>query len=142
MSFDKNGVYALVGVNTSGECMTKVDDNHYYPTVDSVTLVDIRTLDFIDVSLEEFRKVSYHNLCTRAYHMDITSSLQAKEDVVIDYLNGRVYAYSNERKKMGSSGKISGLTDCGIFLVNGQYIDGLKPDSLVFFGGGFNSKRR
>ena len=136
MSIDKNGVYALVGLNTSGECMTKVDDGYFYPTVDSVTLVDIRNLDFIDVSLEEFRKVSYHNLCIRAYHMDITSSLQAKEDVVIDYLNGRVYAYSNERKKMGSSGKISGLTDCGIFLVNGQYIDGLKPDSLVFFGGG------
>lgn len=136
MSFDKNGVYALVGLNTSCECMTKVDDNHYYPTVDSATLVDIRNLDFIDVSLEEFRKVSYHNLCIRAYHMDITSSLQAKEDVIIDYLNDRVYAYSNERKKMGSSGKISGLTDCGIFLVDGQYIDGLKSDSLLFFGGG------
>lgn len=136
MSFDKNGVYALVGLNTSGECMTMLDDNHYYPTVDSVTLVDIRNLDFIDVSLEEFRKVSYHNLCIRAYHMDITSSLQAKEDVVIDYLNDRVYAYSNERKKMRRSGKISGLTDCGIFLVDGQYIDGLKSDSLLFFGGG------
>jgi hypothetical protein len=136
MSIDKNGVYALVGLNTSGECMTKVDGNHYYPTVDSVTLVDIRNLDFIDVSLEEFRKVSYHNLCIRAYHMDITSSLQAKEDVVIDYLNDMVYAYSNGRKKMGSSGKISGLTDCGIFLVDGQYIDGLKSDSLLFFGGG------
>lgn len=136
MSIDKNCVYALVGLNTSGECMTKVDDNHYYPTVDSVTLVDIRNLDFIDVSLDEFRKVSYHNLCIRAYHMDITSSLQAKEDVVIDYLNDRVYAYSNGRKKMGRSGKISGLTDCGIFLVDGQYIDGLKSDSLLFFGGG------
>lgn len=136
MSIDKNGVYALVGLNTSGECMKKVDDGYFYPTVDSVTLVDIRNLDFIDVSLEEFRKVSYNNLCIRAYHMDVTSSLQAKEDVIIDYLNDRVYAYSNERKKMGCSGKISGLTDCGIFLVDGQYIDGLKSDSLLFFGGG------
>lgn len=33
-------------------------------------------------------------------------------------------------------GKISDLIDCGIYLVNGQYIDGLKSDSLVFFGGG------
>ena len=136
MGFDKNGVYALVGVNTSGECMTKVDDKYYYPTVDSVTLVDIRNLDFIDVSLEEFRKVSYHNLCIRAYRMDITSSLRVKEDVVIDYLNDRVYAYSNERKKMGSSGKISDLIEDGIYLVDGQYIDGLKSNSLLFFGGG------
>lgn len=119
MSFDKSGVYALVGLNTSGEHMTKVDDKYYYPTVDSVTLVDIRNLDFIDVSIEEFRKVSYHNLCIRAYHMDITSSLLAKEDVVIDYLNDRVYAHSNERKKMGSFGKISDLIDYGIYLVNG-----------------------
>lgn len=44
MSFDKNGVYALVGVNTSSECMTKLDDKYYYPTVDSVTLVNIRDL--------------------------------------------------------------------------------------------------
>lgn len=136
MSIDKNGVYALVGLNTSGECMAKVDDNHYYPTVDSVTLVDIINLDFIDVSLEKFRKVSYHNLCIRAYHMRISSSLQAKEDVVIDYLNNRVYIYSNERKKMERSGKISDLIDCGVFLVDGQYIDGLKSDSLLFFGGG------
>ena len=47
--------------------MTKVDDNHYYPTVDSVTLVNIRDLEYIDVSLEEFRKVSYQRLCIRAY---------------------------------------------------------------------------
>ena len=38
MSFDKNSAYALVGVSTSGECMTKVDDKYYYPTVDGVTL--------------------------------------------------------------------------------------------------------
>lgn len=136
MSFDKNGVYALVGLNTSCECMTKVDDNHYYPTVDSVTLVDIRNLDFIDVSLEEFRKVSYHNLCTRVHHMWISSSLGGKESVVIDQVNDRVYAYSNQRKKMERFGKISDLIEDGIYLVNGQYIEGSKTDSLLFFGGG------
>ena len=64
MSFDKNGVYALVGLNTSSGCMTMLDDSHFYPTVDSVTLVNIRNLEYVDVSLEEFRKVSYHRLCT------------------------------------------------------------------------------
>lgn len=136
MSFDKNGVYALVGVNTSSECMTMLDDNHYYPTVDSVTLVNIRDLEYVDVSLEEFKKVSYHRLCTRANHMWISSTLQSKEDVVIDSINDRVYVYSDKRKKMERSGKISDLIDYGIFLVNGQYIDELKSDSLVFFGGG------
>lgn len=136
MSFDKSGVYALVGVNTSSECMTMLDDNHYYPTVDSVTLVNIRDLEYIDVSLEEFRKVSYQRLCIRANRMLISSSLGAKEDVVIDSINGRIYIYSNERKKMELYRKISDLIDYGIYLVNGQYIDGLKSDSLVFFGGG------
>ena len=136
MSFDKNGAYALVGLNTSSECMTMLDDNHYYPTVDSVTLVNIRDLEYIDVSLEEFRKVSYQRFCSRAYHMNIQSSLKAKEDVVIDSINDRVYIYSNKRKKLECSGKISDLIDCGIYLVNGQCIDGLKSDSLVFFGGG------
>ena len=136
MSFDKNGVYALVGVNTSSECMTMLDDNRYYPTVDSVTLVNIRDLEYIDVSLEEFRKVSYQRFCSRAYHMNIQSSLKAKEDVVIDSINDRVYIYSNKRKKLERSGKISDLIDCGIYLVNGQCIDGLKTDSLLFFGGG------
>lgn len=136
MSFDKSGVYALVGVNTSSECMTKLDDNRYYPTVDSVTLVNIRDLEYIDVSLEEFRKVSYQRFCSRAYHMNIQSSLKAKEDVVIDSINDRVYIYSNKRKKLERSGKISDLIDCGIYLVNGQYIDGLKSNSLVFFGVG------
>ena len=100
MSFDKNGVYALVGLNTSGECMTKVDDGYYYPTVDSVTLVDIRNLDFIDVSLEEFRKVSYHRLCTRANRMLISSSLGGDEPVVINSITGKVYAYWDKGKKM------------------------------------------
>lgn len=136
MSFDKEGAYALVGLNTSSECMTKVDDKYYYPTVDGVTLVDIRNLEYIDVSLEEFRKVSYQRFCSRAYHMNIQSSLKAKEDVVIDSINDRVYIYSNKRKKLERSGKISDLIDCGIYLVNGQCIDGLKFDSLVFFGGG------
>lgn len=136
MSFDKNGVYALVGLNTSSECMAMLDDNHYYPTVDSVTLVNIRDLEYIDVSLEEFRKVSYQIFCSRAYHMNIQSSLKAKEDVVIDSINDRVYIYSNKRKKLERSGKISDLIDCGIYLVNGQCIDGLKSDSLLFFGGG------
>lgn len=136
MSFDKDGAYALVGLSTSGECMTKLDDRYYYPTVDSVTLVNIRNLEYIDVSLEEFKKVSYHRLCSRAYHTHISSSLQAKEDVVIDSINNRVYVYSNKRKKMERSGKISDLIDYGIYLVNGQCIDGLKSDSLLFFGGG------
>lgn len=136
MSIDKNCVYALVGVNTSSECMTRLDDNRYYPTVDSVTLVNIRDLEYVDVSLEEFRKVSYQRFCSRAYHMNIQSSLKAKEDVVIDSINDRVYIYSNKRKKLELSGKISDLIDCGIYLVNGQCIDGLKSDSLVFFGGG------
>lgn len=68
MSFDKNGVYALVGVSTSGECMTMIGDKYFYPTVDGVTLVNIRDLEYVDVSLEEFRKVSYHRLCTMANH--------------------------------------------------------------------------
>lgn len=136
MSFDKNGVYALVGLNTSSECMAMLDDGYFYPTVDSVTLVNIRDLEYVDVSLEEFRKVSYQSLCSRAYHMNIQSSLKTKEDVVIDSINDRVYIYSNKRKKLERSGKISDLIDCGIYLVNGQCIDGLKSDSLVFFGGG------
>ena len=136
MSFDKNGVYALVGLNTSSECMAMLDDGYFYPTVDSVTLVNIRDLEYVDVSLEEFRKVSYQSLCSRAYHMNIQSSLKTKEDVVIDSINDRVYIYSNKRKKLERSGKISDLIDCGIYLINGQYIDVLKSDSLVFFGGG------
>lgn len=136
MSFDKSGVYALVGVSTSGECMTMLDDNHYYPTVDSVTLVNIRDLEYIDVSLEEFRKLSHHSLCTRVDHMWISGSLRVTGGVAIDSINDRVYVYSNKRKKMERSGKISDLIDYGIYLVNGQYIDGLKSNSLVFFGGG------
>lgn len=136
MSFGKNGVYALVGLNTSGECMTKVDDGYFYPTVDSVTLVDIRNLDFIDVSLEEFRKVSYQRLCTRANRMLISSSLGGDEPVVINSITGKVYAYWDKGKKMKQFEKISDLIDYGICLVNGQYIDGLKSDPLVFFGGG------
>lgn len=136
MSFDKNGVYALVGVSTSGECMTMLDDNRYYPTVDSVTLVNIRDLEYIDVSLEEFRKLSHHSLCTRVDHMWISGSLRVTGGVAIDSINYRVYVYSNKRKKMERSGKISDLIDYGIYLVNGQYIDGLKSNSLVFFGGG------
>lgn len=140
MSFDKKGVYALVGLNTSSECMTMLDDGYFYPTVDSVTLVNIRNLEYIDVSLDEFRKVSYQSLCVSANHMRISSSLRAKEDVVIDYMNGRVYIYSNERKKMELFGKIrnlSNLIEDGIFLVDGQYLDRLKSNSLLFFGGGY-----
>lgn len=69
MSFDKNGVYALVGLNTSSECMTMLDDGYFYPTVDSVTLVNIRDLEYVDVSLDEFRRLSHHSLCTRVDHM-------------------------------------------------------------------------
>lgn len=136
MSFDKNGVYALVGINTSGECMTMLDGGYFYPTVDSVTLVNIRNLEYIDVSLEEFRKVSYHRLCTRANRMLISSSLGGDEPVVIDPITGKVYAYWDKGKKMRQFEKISDLIDYGVCLVNGQYIDGLKSDSLVFFGGG------
>lgn len=136
MSFDKSGVYALVGVNTSSECMTMLDDGYFYPTVDSVTLVNIRNLEYIDVSLEEFRKLSHHSLCTRVDHMWISGSLRVTGGVAIDSINDRVYVYSNKRKKMERSGKISDLIDYGIYLVNGQYIDGLKSNSLVFFGGG------
>lgn len=135
MSFDKNGVYALVGVNTSSECMTMLDDSHYYPTVDSVTLVNIRDLEYVDVSLEEFKKLYHHNFCTRVHHMWISSTLRGNESVVIDSINDKVYVYSDKRKKMEHYGKISDLIDCGIYLVNGQYISGLKSDSLVFFGG-------
>lgn len=136
MSFDKNGVYALVGLNTSSECMAMLDDGYFYPTVDSVTLVNIRNLEYVDVSLEEFRKVSHHNLCTRVDHMWISGSLRVTGSVAIDSINDSVYVYSDKRKKMEHFGKISDLIDCGIYLVNGQYIDGLKSDSLVFFGGG------
>ena len=136
MSFDKSGVYALVGVNTSSECMTMLDDNRYYPTVDSVTLVNIRDLEYIDVSLEEFRKVSHHNLCTRVDHMWISGSLRVTGSVAINSINDSVYVYSDKGNKMEHFGKISDLIDCGIYLVNGQYIDGLKSNSLVFFGGG------
>lgn len=136
MSFDKNGVYALVGLNTSSECMAMLDDGYFYPTVDSVTLVNIRNLEYIDVSLEEFRKLSHHSLCTRVDHMWISGSLRVTGGVAIDSINDRVYVYSNKRKKMERSGKISDLIDYGIYLVNGQYIDGLKSNSLVFFGGG------
>lgn len=136
MSFDKNGVYALVGVSTSGECMTMLDDNHYYPTVDSVTLVNIRNLEYVDVSLEEFRKLSHHNLCTRVDRMWISGSLRVTGGVVIDSINDRVYVYSDKGKKMEHFGKVSDLIDYGIYFVNGQYTNGLKSNSLVFFGGG------
>lgn len=136
MSFDKNGVYALVGVNTSSECMTKLDDNRYYPTVDSVTLVNIRDLEYIDVSLEEFRKLSHHSLCTRVDRMWISGSLRVTGGVVIDSINDRVYVYSDKGKKMEHFGKVSDLIDYGIYFVNGQYTNGLKSNSLVFFGGG------
>lgn len=136
MSFDKSGVYALVGVNTSSECMTMLDDNRYYPTVDSVTLVDIRNLEYVDVSLEEFRKLSHHSLCTRVDRMWISGSLRVTGGVVIDSINDRVYVYSDKGKKMEHFGKVSDLIDYGIYFVNGQYIDGLKSNSLVFFGGG------
>ena len=136
MSFDKSGVYALVGVNTSNECMTLLDDNRYYPTVDSVTLVDIRNLEYVDVSLEEFRKLSHHSLCTRVDRMWISGSLRVTGGVVIDSINDRVYVYSDKGKKMEHFGKVSDLIDYGIYFVNGQYIDGLKSNSLVFFGGG------
>lgn len=136
MSFDKNGVYALVGLNTSGECMTKLDDKYYYPTVDSVTLVDIRNLEYVDVSLEEFRKLSHHNLCTRVDRMWISGSLRVTGGVVIDSINDRVYVYSDKGKKMEHFGKVSDLIDYGIYFVNGQYTNGLKSNSLVFFGGG------
>lgn len=98
MSFDKSGAYALVGLNTSGECMTKVDDRYYYPTVDSVTLVDIRNLDFIDVSLDDFRKLSHHSLCTRVNHVWISGSLRVTGSVAIDSINDSVYVYSDKRK--------------------------------------------
>lgn len=136
MSFDKSGVYALVGVNTSSECMTKLDDGYFYTTVDSVTLVNIRDLEYIDVSLEEFRKVSYHRLCTRANRMWISGSLRVTGSVVIDSINDRVYVYSDKGKKMEHFGKVSDLIDYGIYFVNGQYTNGLKSNSLVFFGGG------
>lgn len=135
MSFDKNGIYALVGLNTSSECMTMLDDGYFYPTVDSVTLVNIRDLEYVDVSLGEFRKLYRHNFCTRVHHMWISSTLRGNESVAIDSINDRVYVYSDKRKKMEHYGKISDLIDCGIYLVNGQYINGLKSDSLVFFGG-------
>lgn len=136
MSFDKNGVYALVGVNTSSECMTKLDDKYYYPTVDSVTLVNIRNLEYIDVSLDEFRKLSHHSLCTRVDHMWISGSLRVTGSVAIDSINDSVYVYSDKGKKMEHFGKISDLTDYGIYFVNGQYTNDLKSNSLVFFGGG------
>ena len=136
MSIDKDGAYALVGVSTSGECMAMLYDNHYYPTVDSVTLVDIRNLEYIDVSLDEFRKLSHHSLCTRVDHMWISGSLRVTGGVVIDLINDSVYVHSDKGKKMEHFGKISDLIDYGIYLVNGQYINGLKSDSLVFFGGG------
>lgn len=106
MSFDKNGVYALVGVSTSGECMTMLDDNHYYPTVDSVTLVNIRNLEYVDVSLEEFRKLSHHNLCTRVDHMWISGSLRVTGSVAIDSINDSVYSIQIKEKRWSTLEKL------------------------------------